>query len=79
MGGELTKLSETRWRYATARRVYYVRQMKAPDEDRQLPGLYRVDGGGGNVCVVTADSVEQLVGDLRHGQPLAPQENPALR
>jgi hypothetical protein len=73
MGGELTKLSETRWRYATARRVYFVRQVRAPDEDREQPGLYRVDGGGGNICVVTADSIEHLAADLRQGQPLAPQ------
>lgn len=68
MSGELTKLSETRWRYATARRVYYVRQMKAPNEDSQEPGRFRVDGGGDDVCIVAAHSVEQLVGDLRQNQ-----------
>jgi hypothetical protein len=71
MGGELTRLSETRWRYATARRVFYVKQLKAPDEDRRELGLYRVDGGG-DVRVVSADSVEQVAYDLRQGQPLAP-------
>src|SRR4026207_1842815 len=45
MGGELTKLSETRGRYATGRRVYYIRQMRAPNVDRQELGVYRVDGG----------------------------------
>jgi hypothetical protein len=73
MGGELTKLSETRWRFATARRVYYVRQVKVPDEDRQQPGLYRVDAGGGVVCMVTAGSVELLAEGLRLGEPLASQ------
>lgn len=73
MGGELTKLSETRWRFATARRVYYVRQVKTPDEDRGQPGLYRVDAGGGSVCMVTADSVELLAEGLRQGEPFASQ------
>jgi hypothetical protein len=72
MGGELSKLSETRWRYATGRRVYYVRQVKRPDEDRQEPGLYQVDGGRGSVCVVTAESIEQVVGDLSQGQLVIP-------
>lgn len=72
MSGELTKLSETRWRYATARRVFYVKQLKAPDEDRGVPGLYRVDAGGGDVCVVSVDSIEQVAYDLRQSQPPAP-------
>jgi len=75
MGGELTKLSETRWQYATSRRVFYVKQVKAPNEDRQEPGLYRVDAGGGSVCLVTAHSIEQIVGDLRHSPP-APKADP---
>ena len=75
-GQPWARLSETRWRYATARRVYYVKQLKAPDEDRSVPGLYRVNGGG-DVCVVSAGSVEQLASDLRQSQPPATKADPA--
>jgi len=60
MRGELTKLSETRWRYATARRGYYVRQLKAPNEDRGEPGRYWVDAGPDGDSVVTADSIDHV-------------------
>ena len=66
MSGELTKLSETRWRYATARRVFYVRQLKAPNEDTGEPGRYCVDAGGDDQYVVTAAALEPLLLDLGH-------------
>lgn len=68
MGGELTKLSETRWRYATGQRVYYVRQAKAPNEDLHQLGVYQVDGGGEDVRWVMAESVEQIASELRQAQ-----------
>lgn len=71
MGGELTKLSETRWRYATGQRVYYVRQAKAPNEDRHQLGLYQVDGGGEDVRWVMAESVDQILFELRKARPAA--------
>jgi hypothetical protein len=67
MRGDVVKLSETRWRYATARRVYYVRQVKAPNEDRAEPGRYWVDAGADGDAVVTADSVDNVFLSLDAG------------
>lgn len=69
MGGRLTKLSDTRWRYESGNRVYYVRQVRAPDEDADEPGRYLVDGGEGHFGALAADSVEEVVDELRRGQP----------
>ena len=77
MGGKLTRLSDTRWRYETRRRVYYVRQVRAPDEDLSEPGFYWVDGGEGHTGTLTAHSIEQVVAELREGTPLAPPTDPA--
>jgi hypothetical protein len=77
MNGELTKLSESRWRYATGRRVYYVRQVKAPNEDRGEPGRYRVDGGGELDYLITADSVEQVLFALGQEVPSLYHLDPA--
>jgi hypothetical protein len=73
MGGELTRLSETRWRFATARRVYYLKQAKGPNEDTGEPGTYWVDGGSEGVHAVTAGSVEQVTSALAQG--LCPTPN----
>jgi hypothetical protein len=74
MNGELTKLSETRWRYAAGRRVYYIRQAKAPNEDTQEPGLYQIDGGRDNPHWAKAESVEQVADELAR-TPLSPQDS----
>jgi hypothetical protein len=66
MSSELTKLSETRWRYATDRRVFYVKQLKAPNEDTGELGRYRVDAGGDDQYVVTASALEPLLLALGH-------------
>ena len=66
MSGELTRLSETRWRYATARRVFYVKQLKAPNEDTGEPGRFWIDAGGDDQYAVTAEALEHLLLDLRH-------------
>ena len=66
MSGELTRLSETRWRYATARKLFFVKQLKAPNEDTGEPGRFLVDAGGDDRYVVMAHSLEGLLLDLRH-------------
>jgi hypothetical protein len=68
MSAELTKLSETRWRYSAGRRVFYLRQLKSPNEDRRELGIYQVDGGGDDLRCVLADSVEHLVEGLQQEQ-----------
>ena len=70
MGEKLMRLSDTRWRYATGRRVYYVKQVRAPDEDRAAPGLYWVDGGENHTGQLTAHSIEQVAEALNEGQTL---------
>jgi hypothetical protein len=70
MGGRLTKLSDTRWRYETGRRVYFVRQVKRATEDLSESGLFWVDGGAGHTGTLTADSIEQVADELREGQPI---------
>lgn len=72
MSGRLTQLSDTRWRFETGRRVYYVRQVKAPNEYASEPGLYRVDGGADHTGTLTADSIERVVEELREDQPVVP-------
>lgn len=70
MGGTLTKLSDTRWRYQTGNRVYYIRQVVAPNAGEW--GYYLVDGGDGHTGVLTADSVEQVAVELREGRSEPP-------
>lgn len=67
--GRLTKLSDTRWRYETGRRVYYVRQVKAPNDDGSESGTYRVDGGPDHFGTLTAESIEQVADELERGRP----------
>lgn len=70
MGGRLLKLSDTRWRYETGRRVYFVRQVSSPNEDVLAAGLYWVDGGAGHTGALTAHSIEGVVEALEGGQTL---------
>lgn len=57
--------------------VYYIKQLRSPDEERYQPGTYRVDGGREGVCTVPADSVEQVAEFLREDQSPNPQPGPA--
>jgi hypothetical protein len=67
----LTRLSDTRWHYATGRRTYYIRQVVAPNDDCQEDGLYLVDDGSDNVRLVASYSVERIAGELCHYDPFA--------
>jgi hypothetical protein len=70
--GRLMRLSDTRWRYDAGRRVYFVKQLRAPDEDTAEPGLYRVDGGEDHAGCVAAHSLEQVLEAIQQGRTLAP-------
>lgn len=70
----LTKLSDTRWRYATGRRAYYIRQVRAPNADTQEDGLYLVDCGEGDGRWVASYSVERIAGELWQRDPFAKLE-----
>jgi len=72
MGGRLTKLSDTRWRYETGKRVYYVRQVMAPNGDSE-EGVYWVDGGADHTGTLTADSIERVVEELQEDRPVVPR------
>jgi hypothetical protein len=72
MGGRLTRLSDTRWRYHSGRWVYFIRQVQAPNEYSSQPGLYWVDGGADHTGTVTADSIERVVEELREDRPVVP-------
>lgn len=78
MGGKLMRLSDTRWRYATGRRVYYVKQVRAPGEDLAEPGLYWVDGGENHMGQLTAHSIEQATQALNEGQALVAPTQPVV-
>jgi hypothetical protein len=72
--GTLTRLSDTRWRYETGRRTYYVRQVRAPNDD--VLGLFWVDGGANHTGTMTAGSIEQVAEALREGQALVQPADP---
>ena len=74
----LTKLSETRWQYSTGRRVFYIRQVKAPNEDLHRLGQYQVDGGRDDLRWVMAESVDQITYELSVAQPAAPKPKATL-
>lgn len=71
-------MSDTRWRYELGRRVYYVKQAKAPDEDSGEPGTYRVDAGANQKGTLAAHSIEHVAGALDEGQTLVLPTDPAL-